>query len=353
MRFSASLSVLAYVASLCIVGCGDYSNFQLEQDLEFLSAVPDKEVMELRVADSNPRVLGDSEQGLEIKLDPLLGQLAEFYVSSLKVTEGINNGVLGFLDVVDHIVHFFPPVLREKDRRVWGPWPSDDTPGVDVRFSMLKNAPGEFGIFFQLRDSKDADLVGFDEGWIDCVYGQVKPHGLVKRGTGTLVIDLQACSKIDEYAGQGKATVLFDTTPDEENQDGKTELRIDFQKFLGRDGLQNGDDPLTADYYYLERSDKSGEFDFRTWNDINSETNPQLDALEQWDWVVRWENDGCGRADLRISGGDLGNLEAMASECWDTKHKRVYFSNPFAQAPDPTEEGAEADCCLGAASFND
>lgn len=349
MRYLTILSILTFSITVGLPGCGDYSNAQLEEDLEFISAVPAKEVMELRVADSNPRVLGDSGQELEIKQDPLLGQLAEFYVSSLKVTAGINKGVLGFLDVVDQIVRYFPPVLREKDRRVWGPWPSDDSPDLDVRFSMLKKAPGEFGIFFQLRPSDSS--MEFDEGWIDCVYGQVKPQGLVRRGTGTLLIDLDSCSKLDKNSGKGTATVLFDTAPDDGNTLGKTELSIDFQNYIGRDGLENGDDPLTAKYFYLERSDKSGEFDFRTWTDVHADTNPQLDALEQWDWVVRWSEDGCGRADLRISGGDLGDFKAIASECWNTGHKRVYFSNPFASAPDPSEEGSEADCCLGAASF--
>ncbi len=353
MRWFVTLFILVFPAIICVPGCGDYSNEQLEEDLEFLSAVPAKEVMELRVADTNPRVLGDSEQGLNSIQEPLLGQLAEFYVSSLKVTAGINQGVLGFLDSVDKIVHFFPPVLREKDRRVWGPWPSDDNPDVDVRFSMLKQAPGQFGIFFQLRLVSRAETMGFDEGWTDCIHGQVSPQGLVKRGTGTLVVDLQSCAEVDENSGQGTATVLFDTAPDAENRDGKTELSIDFVDFLGRDGLKNGDLPLTANYYYLERSDKSGKFDFRTWSDVHAETDPQLDALEQWDWAVRWTDDGCGRADLRISGGDLGNFEATASECWNSDHKRVYFSNPFASAPDPTEEGSEADCCLPAAVFND
>ena len=57
----------------------------------------------------------------------------------------------------------------------------------------------------------------------------------------------------------------------------------------------------------------------------------------------RWLTTGDGRADARVAGGDLGQLQVTASECWNAMFGRVYYkdSNNFAPA-----EGAESACAF-------
>jgi hypothetical protein len=332
-----------FIALAQVAGCGDYSNPQLKEDLEFLSAIPAREVMELRVANQTPRQVGQQEQGLAIHQDSLLGVLATFYVETIRTTGEINRGVLGFLGIVDLITHFVPPTLRAEGRRVWGPWPSEEDPGVDLRFEMLKLEPGRFSLHYQLRRSELAGGNGFDEGWTDCVSGDVSPRGLFRRGEGDLLVDLDACASVTGSGEEGSALVDFDTTPDAGSPNGKTHVSIEFAGFLSREAIAAGEPATSANYEYSEAGDTSGWFDFTTWSDLHAESDPLKPALETFQWRVRWTSDGCGRADASVSGGDLGQLQILVSECWDAEHKRTYYTDNALMAP---TEGDPADCCL-------
>jgi len=363
-----TISLLFLATVGLAAGCGDYSNPQLKEDLEFLSAIPAKEVLDLRVADPTDRPdqpadpNGSLGSSLTSRQDALIGDPADFYESAEKVTTDINGGVLGFLQLVDWITHRIPPTRRELNRRVWGPWPSDDVEGVDVRFDMHRY-PGyqnddpdnseskgyPFSIHFQMRPAEATDGMGYDEGWVDCVSGHVNPKGFFRRGDGTMYIDLTACAGVTGSGESGTADITFHTAPDADNPRGKTQVDIVFDAFYTKDAIDSGDDPLSAEYSFFEGSDHSGRFDFKTWADAHGGLDPQLAALETFEWRVRWGADGCGRADALVYGGDLGDFEIPATECWGPDHGRVYFSFQFAEPPEPTEEGDPADCCLPSA----
>lgn len=355
--FSISMMFLAIVG--LAAGCGDYSNPQLKEDLEFLAAIPAKETLELRVADPTARLdqvnaTGYSGSSLTSRQDELVGQIARYYVDMVVGTEGINAGVLAFLQLVDWITHRIPPTMREQGRRVWGPWASDDDPGVDIRFEMRRyvNDPERtrpFSFHFQFRPEEASDNMGYDEGWVDCVSGNVDPKGFFRRGDGDMRIDLTACAGVTGSGESGYAAIDFDTAPDSENPHGKTQLTIAFRDFLSQDAIDEGEGPLTADYAFFEGSEHAGLFSFTAWADIHAGSDPQLDALETFEWRVSWGSDGCGRADARIHKGDLGAFEILATECWNPDHRRVYFSHPFPEPPEVPEEGDPADCCLPSA----
>ncbi|MFN2166816.1 MAG: hypothetical protein ACK2U9_11220, partial [Anaerolineae bacterium] len=238
------ISVSLMASMVLATGCGDYSNPQLKEDLEFLAAIPAKATLDLRVA--NPTLRADQDDPLNTggaaltsRGDAVLGQLADFYVSTLEITSGVNDGVLGYLTFVDWITHRFPPTKREINRRIWGPWPSDDDPGVDVRFVMQRypfyqSEPEHahpFSFHFQMRPEEDAKEMGYDEGWVDCVSGGVDPEGFFRRGIGTIEIDLTACAGVTGSGESGTASVEFNTAPDDDNPLGKTDLRITFDNF--------------------------------------------------------------------------------------------------------------------------
>ncbi len=342
------LSLVLLLSGWLPAGCGDYSNPQLQQDLEFLSAIPAKRYLELRVADSQPRQLDEQQAGLSRRSDAVLGDPATYFVASRLVTGDVNRGVLGFLELVDRITHLVPPTLRQPTRRVWGPWPAEDDPGVAMRFVMEKGQPGEFFFDFQLRPEALAADSDFDENWTSCIAGRVEPRGAFRRGVGEMDILLGQCAEVTGSGEAGSAAVDFDTAPDDVNPDGKTELTIDFVAFLTRDMIADGDQALDAEYSFFEAGDRSGAFDFTSRADVH-EGEPGLEARERWDWRVHWAADGCGRADVRLSGGDLGQIEVLLSECWDSEQGRVYYGDNASLAE---TEGDPADCCLPPAAFD-
>lgn len=340
-----------------LAGCGDYSNHVLEEDLAFLTAVPARAVLELRVADDSPRraTLATDASALASVQQAVLGQPADWYLFTLVITLDINRSVFGFLSLAD-LVTSFPPTRRLPDRRVWGPWPSRETPHSMWRFVMSRNHGAEGGtnydLSLQVRERLDNDTRGEDEGWIHCLAGNVTPdRQRIRRGIGTLVADAEACNRFENTGERGTATVTFDTSPDADNPAGKTDLTIAFDGFVSRDMLDRNPDPqpLNATYTYLERGDRSGTFRFDLWTDLSNGEDPARIAPEHVILVVQWTSGGAGRADSHWTDGDLGAIELVIHECWDPAHERVYYQDSLGMSP---TEGDPANCVLPPADFD-
>jgi hypothetical protein len=71
-------------------------------------------------------------------------------------------------------------------------------------------------------------------------------------------------------------------------------------------------------------------------------------ALETLTLRSRWLDNGSGRADARIAGGDLGALQATASECWDTMFRRVFYTDSAGFA---STEGLQTSCAFATADL--
>jgi hypothetical protein len=93
---------------------------------------------------------------------------------------------------------------------------------------------------------------------------------------------------------------------------------------------------VVADYAYTEGADGSGDMTFNVAGDAGGTAKTEQITLRS-----RWLATGAGRADARITGGDLAAPGALASECWDTFFKRVYYTDNVNFAP---TEGV-ADSC--------
>ncbi len=63
----------------------------------------------------------------------------------------------------------------------------------------------------------------------------------------------------------------------------------------------------------------------------------------------RWLETGAGRSDLKAKGGDLGTLEATASECWDEGFASRYFNLSYDASKN---YGAETACMFKSAEFS-
>jgi hypothetical protein len=60
---------------------------------------------------------------------------------------------------------------------------------------------------------------------------------------------------------------------------------------------------------------------------MHGDTNDPGPAAEDGVIRSRWLNDGSGRADIRLSGGDLGSANVTASECWDVNFLESYYTD--------------------------
>jgi len=349
-----SLCILVIVSLVNLSGCGDYSNKYLQEDLEFLYAVPAKSTLEIRVAESQARQVSLAGQSstLANRSDAVLGQTANWYVFTQLISLDVNLHVFGFLDMVD-VITGFPPSAREDNVRLWGPWASRDTPNTDWRFVMEKDvASGIFSLDLQVNSVASRNTSAYVEGWQDCLSGTIDPsQSSFRRGTGNLTAYVEICNKYDQTGEKGSVSIGFDTSPDHDNPSGKTDLTIVFSDFISKDMFDNNPDPqpLNAEYRYLELGDLSGEFDFDVWTDIDEGQNPAKLAEEHVVLKVAWDDTGAGRADSLWTDGDLGALVILLSECWDSDKKRVYYEDSLGMAP---TEGLPGDCVMEPAVFD-
>ncbi|HUU00722.1 MAG TPA: hypothetical protein VM425_04700 [Myxococcota bacterium] len=346
--------ILLMAMAAALAGCGDYSNEYLQQDLEFLYSVPAKSTLEIRVAASEKRhvELFETSSGLTSRTDAVLGDPATWYAYTVSFSGEVNSQVFNFLDMID-LITSFPPTARDTDIRMWGPWPSSDSPHTDWRFVMSRRRqPGVYDFSLQVNAAAKRDTPGYVDGWQDCLSGSVSPsQQCFRRGTGNLKVDVWACNQYENTAEQGSASIIFDTAPDSSNPDGKTHLSIQFTNFISKDMYEDDPDPqpVNALYTYNEEGDFSGLFDFAALTDLDAGENPDRPALEQVTVKVRWNSGGAGRADSRWSGGDLGAAVIDIHECWNEDKNRVYYEDSYNMAP---TEGNPADCAMDPVTFD-
>jgi hypothetical protein len=214
-----------------------------------------------------------------------------------------------------------------------------------VRFVLSRADEEAYDFHFQVRDARTAAQLTSDQGWSDCVYGAVEPDAeSLRRGIGNLHVDLSACGQHAQTGERGLASVGFDTRPDPQNPSGKTSVSILFIDFVTRAALELGQaaQPLDGAYEYRESGEGSGQFSLQFQKDLNPNGGgPALD--ETLRLSLRWNPDGAGRADIEVTGGNLGSLSVQGVECWDNGHLRVYYKDSIGIAP---QEGQIALCSL-------
>ena len=269
--------------------------------------------------DVQVKVPEDGEQQLA------LGQIADYYRFTRVVSRDFNAGAAWVLTLV-HVIVQFPPSEVDGDTYTWGPH-SDALDPAEWKLVVIENVDGSYDWRFDGR-SKTIDNAEFET----IISGNALPGDVPHRGSGNFLIDFDAGERvnpIDNEPDTGRVEVTYDLNVTGDIN-GSVQMHIE-----GRDEADLV--PVTADYAYSENLDGSGDFSFAINGDIDEDGSASEDALIR----SRWQADGAGRGDARISGGDLDTLVVEATECWDTQFRRVHYTDNVEYAP---TEGDAADC---------
>jgi hypothetical protein len=98
--------------------------------------------------------------------------------------------------------------------------------------------------------------------------------------------------------------------------------------------------PVNYEYAYQEELDGAGDMVFAFHGDTDDEGTAAEDAVIR----SRWLADGAGRADVRLSGGDVSTtVSVTASECWDDGFAVVYYGDSVGWLP---TEGSQSSCAF-------
>ncbi len=257
-----------------------------------------------------------------------VGQLADYYVITRKISKDLNHGAAWVLILVHNIVDQYPPTSVDGDTYTWGPW-SETLDPAEWRLVVTENLDGSYDWSFDGRSK-------LEEGteFLTVISGNAVPGATPHHGSGNFMIDFDAAEQVNPLENDDRGTV--EIAYDLERLDGApATLNISINT-LETD--QNGDDqPVNFEYAYAENADGSGDLSFEIHGDLDDEGSLPEDALIR----SRWVSTGSGRADVRVKDGDLGELVVTASECWDDTFSRVYYGDSEEWMP---TEGDPAEC---------
>ena len=277
--------------------------------------------------DEIARAIPTAEQ-VRIKLPnsgKTLGDLANYYVVTRDVTRTLNGGTAWVLILIHSIVQY-PVTSINGNVYTWGPW-SDALDPAEYKLDVTANADGTFD--YQLSGRNKTVAASQFEVVID---GHADPRAGDLQGNGDFQLDFDAgrrVNPIDSGDAKGKVTVQYD-------------LAARHLDMLAQAPDANGN-PAMFEYGYNETLDGGGDMVFNVTADAGGTALPENIVIRS-----RWQSDGAGRGDARLAGGDLGSVQAIASECWSTLFRRVYYTDNASWQP---TEGDVAQCAYGTADL--
>jgi hypothetical protein len=284
-------------------GCGNYSN----EDLEFMSALPEKQELAAVVPTRSALVLGEA---------------AEYYLLTRNVSLTFNGITEAFLGLID-VIRAFPPTTRHPNERIWGPFPAEHQPGWMVRLRMTR-ADTMFNYYLQFQP---ASAPG--NQWLSLIEGMFTVTGGVRRGQGQINVDtapLRAAGVDPDLGFLDHLTVDYTTS----------EFPIDIKlSFVNFSNPFKSDDPTQGTYEYAVQSNGQGALTYDYF--ANTISGP---VVEEFLVTSRWLGTGEGRADLQLVSGD-NFVGTHATECWSRLFRAVYVDKPWAVLENL---GTPADC---------
>ena len=291
----------SFVASLAATGC-------VKQDAppeDIARAIPTADQVQIKLPNANQR---------------MLGQLANYYVVTRDVTRVLNGGSAWVLILIHAIVQQ-PVTSINGNVYTWGPGSKALDP-ADYRLDVTDNGDGTYDYVLSGRSKTiaNAQFEAIIEGHADPRPGELK-------GNGDFSVDFDAAKRVnptDSGDAKGKIVAQYDLAA----------KHLDIHAAAPD---ANGQ-PASFDYAYNETAAGGGDMVF------NVTANGGGTALAE-NMVIRsrWLADGSGRGDARLAGGDLGSAQAIASECWGSLFRRVFYTDNVNWQP---TEGSEADCAF-------
>ncbi|NOK35286.1 hypothetical protein HMI49_18965 [Corallococcus exercitus] len=310
MRDPVTRKLALALPCLLAVACGgDFSN----DDLEFQNALPQREDLAAKLPDTARSGQGLGTRGQRLSASQVLGGTSELALQAYTAGTRFNTSVDGLLSLLE-LFRNAPPTTRETDRRIWGPFPAEDHPGHELRFVMERQG-ASFAYLLQFRPNG-----GGESAWWTYLPGTFKADGGIRKGEGTLALDLKAAR------ANGFDTKEADTLDrlDIGYQTKALPTRVELL-FTGIGATV----PLTR-YASRQTPEGLGEMAFRL---------PGVDFVpgnlaETLDIVARWTPDGRGVLVLNILEGDAKG--AQYTECWDAR-TRITFMQRNWDFLNPTE----------------
>ncbi|MCB9745718.1 MAG: hypothetical protein H6740_24300 [Alphaproteobacteria bacterium] len=255
-------------------------------------------------------------------------QWSPMYLFTASVTEDVNGLIGGVLGLV-RVITLLPPSYVDGDTNhaMWGPY-ADALDPVETSLHVVHDPDTDVYTWtFTQRPKNDPEAAA-----VPVVIGEVDAGATSEASSGRFVVDFTAIHEMDPTE---EATGVFASEYDLD-ADGVSATAA-FEAF------NDGDADVDAIYVYDQTHGGEGSMDLAWYDDIMDDGQEELHFVRS-----RWMPDGQGRSDAAITGGQLGDEVAYASECWGDRFNPVYRSHSWWG-----EEGEVGECAYAEASYPD
>ena len=312
--------------ALCAIGTAFIAgtagcSFANDDPDRFREAIPQASEVEVSGPDGSEQAqTGASASTAGSGAEPwATGPWAKYYGFTRHVRTGVNAVTAVILGGAWIIVHTEPSDVGDHEA-TWGPY-SDALSPVSWRFRVTEVGAHEYDYFLEGRpkaSSSDGDYRAVLSG-----KGYGRRHD--KHGDGTFSVDLDTARELDPFEHGDDSGVLTIT-----HRLSTPELNVTAEMR-----------PSAAESWWTASStrhaDGTGSLLVTALDDADDSGTT---ALEDISIDSKWRADGVGRADITLTGGDVGPAVVTAVECWDTDFMRSYYSDSVAWEPTEGEESA-------------
>ncbi len=296
----------------------------------FREAIPEAKAVEVSGPDSAQSQTGATSTTLSTDEPWANGPWAKYYGFTRYVRQGVNGITAAVLGSVWIIVHTHPSDVTDNEA-IWGPY-TDSLEPVTWRFRVTEVGEKEYDYALEGRpkgSQSDGDYraVLTGKGW---------GRGHEKHGDGFFQIDLDTWKALDAFNHQddsGTVKITHDLPPDITSNLFSQPRTVTAEVY-----------PSSTDEWFTATShsneDGTGTLLVTAYTDADDS-----DLTLKEDIVIssQWNNQGAGRADISITGGDvppeMTSIDAV--ECWDSDFYRVYYGDSVSYE---ATEGDTAAC---------
>lgn len=342
MKRSSLVLVRAVIlgAAVTAVGCGRID------DNEFAASVPTRDTVALVVpapSATASTATARTSGGVTVRTGAIQGAVAKDYQLTAAVVTVVNGATGAILDLIKSVT-LYPATSVSGDTAVWGPF-TDPLSANTYRLTVTRTAPHVFDWKLDGRAKTASDdtfvtvLLGEHTRALDAA-GQP----LEGFGSGTFTLNWDNADMLPQHdSNVGQVAFTYARTS-------PTATVTDDVTFTN---VLDSCDPTTcstngqifdAVYMYTSTPGAGGDLQYGANENFIATTA----ALETLSLHSRWQEDGAGRTDIQLTGGDVSAVPQSASECWDSNFLSQYSLTTY----DPTLDwGSESSCVFATAAF--
>jgi hypothetical protein len=332
-------TIATWLGSMCVLGLTQGCTLHSTSDADrFREPLPQSTDTALSVPGS--QAAGSTTQsaaGVQTSLRPQGGAIggggtttaagyATYYVFTRDLADGVDGATRVVLGAVEWVAST-PPTTIDASHAVWGPSRGDALDPVSWQLTVTGSPAAGYDYAVQGRPH----LSTSDADWRTVLSGHGYDKASPKHRSGHFQVNRDELHALDPASNAEGGDVVVDY-----------DARV-YPATVAASVTTNDGSGSWFDVTVTHDQDGSGQVALTALGDVST---PKDGTNENVSEGSRWSATGAGRADVKISGGDLGGATVIASQCWSNAFAQTYYTDSASYLP---TAGDPSTCAFAAA----